>query len=659
MKVIEITKNKKTRKILLLSDNEKVLRKKIKDELEKYNIVASNVYSFTKGKSVKMAVEKIRKNIDYYNYFMKLDLKNYYGSIDLEKLFNIIKCKTNDTKLVNQIRDITLEEKKFMKEPGISMGSPLSNILANIFLCDIDNKYVNFEGIYVRFCDDIFVLCNDKCVFTEIKDAIRSINLKINDSKTFIGQAGDSVMFLGKTIVKQADEDNLSFEEIISKYKNKSINERKDKLELIRNKFSEAETYVYEIVILGEAYEEIVDKLIEEHKYSIIEQINVLKNTFDLEDSLDNKILEIFSIRQKGYYISTVNGFKDYNYIDNIIDINVVRRHLNGEISLAVRLDREDDRSNIAVLDIDNINADIIKIENALSNNNIHYYKEFSGMKGFHYWIFFDMYYPISSINEMLLKIKELYFNDIPIEITPKADFLSETEQIIKIPYGIHPVNHMKSYFIGKDFKDSILLNKLTISEETYEKFIAKFEVAFPEGKKLIDNCSVVKQIIKEGIIERKMSHYKRLIILYVMKFLDNGAEMIHYILQNTDNYSFNITERNINKSFPNPISCQKIKTYVKDENYRIKCLCIDKVDCPLTKVDNMKYNDILYKEEIKRIIEEIIKLKNERKLINRNISALENKLEKIFDIAGIEETTLELGNLKRKNNKWIVEMEI
>ena len=628
MKFIEVVKNNKIRKVLLLENTEKEIRKKVKDELEKYNIVSSNVYSFTKGKSAKMAVEKIKTNIDYYKYFIKIDIKNYYNSINIDKLYNILKLYINDESLLDKVISLVNEERKTMNINRLAIGSPLSNILSNIYLSSVDNKYLNSNEFYVRFCDDIFMLSDNTDVFNELKNDINKLDLTINERKTIMGKSGEKVKFLGFYINKP-------------------------------DKVSEAESYLYRILNLGESYEDIIDKLIEEHKYSLIEEINELRIKYDGSDSLINRLINIFSITEKGYYISELNGTKDYKYIDSILDTSVIRKHLNGEISLAVSLAREDDKSNVVVIDIDSKDYNFKKIEESFKNNNIYYYKEFSGMKGYHYWLFFDKFYNIENINKMILKLKEEYFNDIPIEIIPKYESIDEGEKIIKLPYGLHPVNKNKSYFIGDGLEEKLYLNKLKENEEAFNNFLEDFQIKFPEGKKLIDNCSVIKQIIKDGIIEKEMCHYKRLILLYVIKFLDNGAEMLHYIFENMNNYSFNITERNIDKSFSNPISCEKIKSYIKDENNIIKCNCNKYVSCPLIKVDSDKFSGILYKEEMKNIIEKIIKLKDERKSINRNITILENKLEKIFNLSGDDEANIEMGKLKRKDGKWVIEMEI
>ena len=44
---------------------------------------------------------------------------------------------------------------------------------------------------------------------------------------------------------------------------------------------------------------------------------------------------------------------------------------------------------------------------------------------------------------------------------------------------------------------------------------------------------------------------------------------------------------------------------------------------------------------------------------MDRNITMLENKLERIYDLCGGKEAELESGKLIKKGNKWIIETEI
>lgn len=638
MKSIEIIKNNKKRKILLLDDREKLLRKEAKDEIEKYLTINDNVYSFRKGKSVKMAINKIKRNIDSYKYFMKLDIENYYGTINLQKLYDLLEKNINDLELIEKIKNYLNEENEIMEGKGLFLGSPLSNILSNIYLSDVDNKYSKLNCIYVRFCDDIFILSDETELFSLLKDDIKKLDLKINERKTIIGSYGYSVKFLGEYIKKSAN----------------------NKYEQLLNSDNEAEKYAYKIFALGEPYEDVVEELIEEHKYSVIEEINLLRDKYDGEDVLTNKLLDIFSIRERGYYVSNVSGKKEYIYKDKFLSKDIIKKHLNGEISLAVEIDREDDKANMVVIDIDNMSYDLKKLEAALSENNFIYYKEFSGMKGYHYWIFLDRFYTLESINNAINDIKDNSFSEIHIEIIPRNKNYDIAEKVIKLPYGRHPVSGKMSYFEGEGLEGELKLNRLKQSEKAYYDFIQEFNNKFPEGMELLNNCSAIKAIVKEGIIEKEMSHYKRIILLYIMKFLDSGIEMLHYILQNMNNYSFNITERNIEKAYNTPITCEKIKEYIKGNENGIKCTCNSReVVCPLAKVNSEKYNGILYKEEMKKVVDKIIELKNERRLMDRNITMLENKLERIYDLCGGKEAELESGKLIKKGNKWIIETEI
>ena len=61
----------------------------------------------------------------------------------------------------------------------------------------------------------------------------------------------------------------------------------------------------------------------------------------------------------------------------------------------------------------------------------------------------------------------------------------------------------------------------------------------------------------------------------------------------------------------------------------------------------------------MKKVVDKIIELKNERRLMDRNITMLENKLERIYDLCGGKEAELESGKLIKKGNKWIIETEI
>lgn len=86
-----------------------------------------------------------------------------------------------------------LEEIKINTSPrGIPQGSPISDVLANMYLLDFDKamaSYVdsNNMGLYRRYSDDILLILpvdQIEKVYKDIKSRFKLLDLKINESKT-------------------------------------------------------------------------------------------------------------------------------------------------------------------------------------------------------------------------------------------------------------------------------------------------------------------------------------------------------------------------------------------------------------------------------------------------------------------------------------------
>ena len=142
-------------------------------------------------------INEIIKNVDRYECFIKLDVKAFYASICQNKLLSILKRKIRKTEIIALIQNaITtdaiaypVKEKKpiCLREKGVPEGLPISNALANIYMTDIDSKYMCREDIaYYRYVDDILILV-DEMDFSEVKQDIeqdiKNLCLEFNDKK--------------------------------------------------------------------------------------------------------------------------------------------------------------------------------------------------------------------------------------------------------------------------------------------------------------------------------------------------------------------------------------------------------------------------------------------------------------------------------------------
>lgn len=107
-------------------------------------------------KSMKIAKIKWK---DYY--IVKMDVTKYFHNIDKKILWNILKRKIKDKKLLWLTREILLSTEG-MK--GLPLGNYTSQMFANIYLNELD-QYAKHElkcKDYFRYMDDIVILCENK-----------------------------------------------------------------------------------------------------------------------------------------------------------------------------------------------------------------------------------------------------------------------------------------------------------------------------------------------------------------------------------------------------------------------------------------------------------------------------------------------------------------
>ena len=130
---------------------------------------------------------------DYY--VLKTDVSKYFNSINKKILLQILGRKIKDKKLMWLMHQILYAQPR---EVGIEIGNYTSQILANIYLNEVD-QYIKHElkvKYYVRYLDDSILLLPTKAEATSVLKKIEiflrdKLELKLNKkTQVFKGKQG-------------------------------------------------------------------------------------------------------------------------------------------------------------------------------------------------------------------------------------------------------------------------------------------------------------------------------------------------------------------------------------------------------------------------------------------------------------------------------------
>lgn len=136
-------------------------------------------------------------------YIVKMDVAKYFQNIDIQILYEILKRKIKDEKLLWLTKEILYSNGQ---EKGLPIGNYTSQTYANIYLNELD-QYAKHElkaKYYFRYMDDILIMIKTKKEAIKKLDLIRKfldekLKLELN-SKTQIFKSSQGVNFCGYKI---------------------------------------------------------------------------------------------------------------------------------------------------------------------------------------------------------------------------------------------------------------------------------------------------------------------------------------------------------------------------------------------------------------------------------------------------------------------------
>ncbi len=240
---VEIPKpNGGVRKLGIPRVIDRMLQQSIAEELDKiYDTTFSETsYGFRKGRSAHDALEQA---VDYLNsglrHIVEIDLEKFFDRVNHDKLMHRLSKAIEDKRVLRLIRRYLssgVMEKGIVTRntEGTPQGGPLSPILSNIVLDELDKELEKRGLKFVRYADDISIFAGSERAAVRILEGITKwieerLKLKVNREKSGIRRPSDgNLLGFGFWHAKGG--------EIKPRVSNKSFTRLKDKIKQITSR---------------------------------------------------------------------------------------------------------------------------------------------------------------------------------------------------------------------------------------------------------------------------------------------------------------------------------------------------------------------------------------------------------------------------------------
>lgn len=265
---------------------------------------------------------------------------------------------------------------------------------------------------------------------------------------------------------------------------------------------------------------------------------------------------------------TAVEGQRKPNYykVDEKLSKLYVKKHLEGTQTIGV-FPVLDGRTKWLCIDID-INKEIYEapgwkwednakevdaiaeaIKAKLALKDIKSYKESSGGKGMHVWVFFDPPVPVSLVTRVFpSQIKSISYDKTKFNVEYFPN--SEQSKSVKLPGGFNPT-------FGRWSNFEIPLDKIEIvSQKVLMDISNAMEAVFTR-------CRAFRELKEKADVERHLRHKERSAIASMGYHLDKQyVDFIeNYYFRDLENYNEELTKKNLkdyNESY-RPVRCDKL----------------------------------------------------------------------------------------------------
>ncbi len=167
----------------------------------------SSNYGFRRGRSQHQAIAYVKKKVEEgYNWCASIDLKGFFDEIPHGLILKLIRRKIADERIVTLVAralkaGVVVNGVFEKTTKGCPQGSPLSPMISNIVLNEMDQELERRGLTYCRWADDSVILLKSERAAQRVSEGMinyleGTLNLPVNREKSEVAKFKD-ITFLG------------------------------------------------------------------------------------------------------------------------------------------------------------------------------------------------------------------------------------------------------------------------------------------------------------------------------------------------------------------------------------------------------------------------------------------------------------------------------
>jgi RNA-directed DNA polymerase len=164
-------------------------------------------YGFRPSRSAHQAIKKAQEYMNEgYTWIVDIDLENYFDTVNHDKLMALVARKVQDKRVLKLIRTylnsgVMINGVVTRTDKGCPQGGPLSPLLSNIMLDELDKELERRGHKFCRYADDNQLYVKSKKAAERVMRSVTAfieskLKLKVNRKKSAIGRPWER-KFLG------------------------------------------------------------------------------------------------------------------------------------------------------------------------------------------------------------------------------------------------------------------------------------------------------------------------------------------------------------------------------------------------------------------------------------------------------------------------------